>query len=61
VTLEDKSGFTVGLGIVSEVQEEKVRMITPVNSLQSLDALRLGNLVVAPGTYKDRYLPVKTL
>lgn len=57
--LEDSSGFALGLGIVSGTAGEKVQLLTPLNSLEGVDALRLGDLIVNPETYEDRFLPLK--
>ncbi len=56
VALEDPQGFTRGLGIVLAVQREErqLRLWTPVPSLDGVDALRLGDLLLDPVTLEEQ-------
>ena len=58
LALEDKEGFTQGLGIVVESnrQERAVNLLTPMKSIQGVDALRLGDLKVDPVTFQHELL-----
>lgn len=58
VALEDRHGFTVGLGIVRRADPvaRQVSLLTPLRSLQGVDALRLGDLMVDPRTGRDQPL-----
>ncbi len=56
VALEDPQGFTRGLGIVLAFQREErqLRLWTPLPSLDGVDALRLGDLLLDPVTLAER-------
>jgi polynucleotide 5'-hydroxyl-kinase GRC3/NOL9 len=58
VALEDVDGFVVGLGIVldCDVRSRRVTLYTPLSALDEVDALRLGDLIVEPGTFRDQFL-----
>jgi polynucleotide 5'-hydroxyl-kinase GRC3/NOL9 len=58
VALEDANGFTLGLGIVKQVdgKTRQVTLETPLNSLDKVDTLRLGDLVLEPHTFRDQRL-----
>jgi len=58
VALEDAEGFTIGLGIVEEIdaQARQVVLHTPLSSMKGVEAIRLGDLAVDPQTFEDRYL-----
>lgn len=53
--LEDQAGFTLGLGIVVEIDppQHRITLLTPLASLQAVSALRLGDLVLDPHTFLD--------
>jgi polynucleotide 5'-hydroxyl-kinase GRC3/NOL9 len=53
--LEDLQGFTLGLGIVMHIERDrrKITLLTPLASLQQVDSLRLGDVLVNPETYQD--------
>jgi polynucleotide 5'-kinase involved in rRNA processing len=58
VALEDQQGFTLGLGIVTHVDRpaRKVSLLTPVENLKKMAAVRLGDLAVDPHTFRDAQL-----
>lgn len=58
VALEDGEGFTRGLGIVGEQDRETrtVTLLTAVESLEGVDALRLGDLLLDPETFREERL-----
>jgi polynucleotide 5'-hydroxyl-kinase GRC3/NOL9 len=55
VALEDADGFTIGLGIVEQIDRiyRQVILRTPVDTLNGVDVLRVGDLLVDPVTYED--------
>jgi polynucleotide 5'-hydroxyl-kinase GRC3/NOL9 len=55
VALEDQSGFTLGLGIVVAIdhRQGRVRLLTPLESLKDVNAIRLGDVLLSPETFKD--------
>jgi len=55
VALEDADGFTIGLGIVAQIDRlyRQVTLHTPLDTLNGVDAIRLGDLLVDPVTYED--------
>jgi polynucleotide 5'-kinase involved in rRNA processing len=59
VAMEDAKGFTIGLGIVQEFDRSSktVLFLTPLSSMESVDAIRLGDAMVDPETFEDRSLP----
>lgn len=61
VALEDADGFTIGLGIVVQIDRfyRQVMLHTPVDTLNGVDVIRLGDLVVDPLTYEDSPLTRK--
>ncbi len=59
VAMEDASGFTLAVGIVSEIRGGLLELYTPASSLAGLDALRLGDLLVNPKTYEDKFFPLE--
>ncbi len=58
VALENPAGFALGLGIIVGVRGTTVKLLTPLDSLDGVDALHLGNLIVNPETYEDKFAPV---
>ncbi len=58
VAMEDADGFTIGLGIVDQIDRESREVIfhTPIASVNSVDAIRLGDVAVDPQTFDDRHL-----
>ena len=61
VALEDADGFTVGLGIVAEIDRfsRQVLLHTPVDTLREVEVIRLGDLLVDPVTFEDSPLTRK--
>jgi polynucleotide 5'-hydroxyl-kinase GRC3/NOL9 len=55
VALEDQAGFTLGLGIVVEINRPRrgITLLTPLASLRDVTALRLGELALDPQTFTD--------
>ena len=58
LALEDAEGFTLGLGIVisSDPALGQVRLLTALDSLTHVHALRLGDVLVDPKTFRDQPL-----
>jgi polynucleotide 5'-kinase involved in rRNA processing len=58
VSLEDENGHALALGIIVEIDRisRRVRVQTPLPSLSGVDAMRLGDLVVNPETFRDQRL-----
>jgi len=55
LAMEDSAGFTLGLGILREVdlQRKRLNLFTPIASLENIDALRLGDLTLDPRTFQE--------
>jgi polynucleotide 5'-hydroxyl-kinase GRC3/NOL9 len=55
VALEDANGFTLGLGIVRRIDRSsrKVMLLSTRTSLSSVNALRLGDILLDPDTFQD--------
>jgi polynucleotide 5'-hydroxyl-kinase GRC3/NOL9 len=58
VAMEDADGFVIGLGIVEQIDRINRQIIlhTPVDTLNGVDVIRIGDLLVDPVTYQDRPL-----
>jgi polynucleotide 5'-hydroxyl-kinase GRC3/NOL9 len=58
VALENGEGFTLGLGIVLEHDRSKNDIVlqTPLASLDDVDVLHPGDVIVDPETFQDRRL-----
>lgn len=58
VALEDAEGFTLGLGIVtlSDTAARQVRLFTPLVVSDKVQALRLGDVLLDPKTFRDQPL-----
>jgi polynucleotide 5'-hydroxyl-kinase GRC3/NOL9 len=56
---EDAGGFCQGLGIVTALDRpaRQATILTPLVSLQGINALRLGDLLVNPQTFEDQRIP----
>jgi len=56
--LEDVQGFALGLGLVqeSDSRARQVTLYTPLEALTRVDALRLGDLVLDPQSFRDQRL-----
>lgn len=55
VALEDRDGFTLGLGIItaSDRAEHTITLYTPLPSMENVDAIRLGDLALHPETFRE--------
>lgn len=55
VALEDARGFALALGIVQDVDfaRQTVLLLTPVHSLEKVDAIRLGDIWINQQTWED--------
>ena len=58
VALEDGEGFVLGLGIVTDYDPDggTVTLLTPIASLEDVDAIRVGDVAVHPRTFRDERL-----
>jgi polynucleotide 5'-kinase involved in rRNA processing len=58
VAMENAFGFTIGLGIVLQIDHiyRQVTLHSPVPSVNGVDAIRLGDVTVDPETFEDRIL-----
>lgn len=56
VALEDRKGFALGLGIVSQFERKsrQATLLTPLEPLDNIDAIHVGDVEVDPQTFKDR-------
>jgi polynucleotide 5'-kinase involved in rRNA processing len=56
VALEDREGFALGLGIVVlfERKSKQVTLLTPLEHLDDIDAIHVGDVEVDPETFEDR-------
>ena len=56
--LEDSAGFTLALGIITEIERDARRVVlhTPLRSLEGVTALRLGAMTVTPVGYQERHI-----
>ncbi|MEJ5300619.1 MAG: Clp1/GlmU family protein [Thermodesulforhabdaceae bacterium] len=56
VALEDRRGFTLGLGIVLLIDSPQrlVSLLTPLRSADRLDTIKIGNLWLDPQTFEER-------
>lgn len=55
ISLEDERGYVLALGLVLEVEhaDHRIRILSPLTSLRDVAALRLGNLLLDPPTFRD--------
>ena len=58
VALEDRDGFVLQLGIVTDrdLHSSRVTLLTPLRSLDDVDAVHVGDVTVHPETFEDRRL-----
>jgi polynucleotide 5'-hydroxyl-kinase GRC3/NOL9 len=56
VGLDDRAGFTLGLGIVVDINRpsRRITLLTPLASLQGVTAIRLGDLALDPQSFTER-------
>ncbi len=54
IALEDQPGYTLGLGILAEIDRDrkKFTILTPLPSLEGVRAIRLGSMALDPETYQ---------
>lgn len=52
----DRRGFLLALGIVRRWEEDRLQVLTPLQRLESVDAIRLGS-VYLDETFRDRRYP----
>jgi polynucleotide 5'-hydroxyl-kinase GRC3/NOL9 len=55
LALEDRAGFTLGMGIVMAIDRprRKITLLTALTSLQNVVSLRLGELALSPQTFQE--------
>jgi polynucleotide 5'-hydroxyl-kinase GRC3/NOL9 len=60
VAFEDKVGLLVGLGIVVDIDrpQRQVTILTPLENLQGVDALHLGDILLDPNSFDDEKLRI---
>lgn len=58
VAFEDRAGYVLGLGIVLEIdaRARNLNILSPLDDLSKLVAIRVGNIAVDPSTFHDRML-----
>ncbi len=56
MALEDREGFALGLGIVSQLERKsrQVTLLTPLEALDNMDAIHVGDVEVDTLTFEDR-------
>ena len=56
VAMEDADGYVLGLGIVQQITEasREVTLLTPLSSLEKIDSIQLGDVVLDPRTFFDQ-------
>ncbi len=53
VSLEDGHGFVIGLGVLQEINEEQLKLLTPVRHLEHCRILRAGSLLLDLATFQE--------
>jgi polynucleotide 5'-hydroxyl-kinase GRC3/NOL9 len=55
LALEDANGLVAGLGIVTDIDRprKRVTLLTPLENLDGVDALRLGDILLDPDSFQD--------
>jgi polynucleotide 5'-kinase involved in rRNA processing len=58
VSLEDRQGFSLGLGIVMDIDRTKrqLDLLTPLADLSAVRTIFLSDLLVSPETFKDQHI-----
>jgi polynucleotide 5'-kinase involved in rRNA processing len=58
VALENGDGFVLGLGIVTEIalESREVTLLTPLGSIDEVDAIHLGDVELDPETFRDLHI-----
>jgi polynucleotide 5'-kinase involved in rRNA processing len=56
VAFEDEYGFTLNLGIVTEIDRanRRVSVLTPLASLERVASIHMGDILLEPQTFRDR-------
>jgi polynucleotide 5'-hydroxyl-kinase GRC3/NOL9 len=56
VSFEDEAGFTLNLGIVTEIDRtsRRVTVLTPQVSLERVVSIHMGDILLEPHTFRDR-------
>lgn len=56
VAMENADGYVLGLGIVQQINEasKEVTLLTPIRSLNEIDSIHLGDVVLDPKTFSDQ-------
>jgi polynucleotide 5'-hydroxyl-kinase GRC3/NOL9 len=56
VAMEDVNGYVLGLGIIQQIMGEsrEVTLLTPLPSLEGVDSIALGDVVLDPQTFFDQ-------
>jgi polynucleotide 5'-kinase involved in rRNA processing len=57
ISLEDERGYVLALGLVLEMERagHRIRVLSPLTSLRDVTALRLGDLLLNPLTYREEH------
>lgn len=58
VALEDAAGLVIDLGIILKIERQKheVEIFTPIDSVEKIDGLRIGDVKVDPRTFQDQLI-----
>jgi hypothetical protein len=58
VAFQNVAGWVVALGLAvgGSTREREWTVLTPLESLEGVDTLRLGDVTVDPGSWEDRLL-----
>lgn len=61
VALENKGGYTLGLGLIQHASKksDRVTISTPLQHADSIDGLRMGHLKLDPHTFQDLSAPIR--
>jgi polynucleotide 5'-hydroxyl-kinase GRC3/NOL9 len=58
LALENRDSFVVGLGIVIDIDRprQRVELLTPLENLEGVDALHLGDILLDPRSFEDEQI-----
>lgn len=58
LALEDENGFALALGVIQAIDRpnRRIEVLSPLASLEGVASLHLGDLILEPGTFRDRRL-----
>lgn len=58
IALENTYGYTVALGIVTSINRSQriIKVLLPKISIDTIDTIRLGDILLDPNTFQDRYM-----